>query len=56
MNLNGAPILAVRMLGAEGASGAPFIDDSGRVVGILQLGLGSKRRPRSANVGRARRA
>ena len=38
----GAPLLAVKMLGAEGASGAPFIDDAGRVVGILQLGLGSK--------------
>jgi hypothetical protein len=30
------------MLGAEGASGAPFIDDAGRVVGILQQGLGSE--------------
>jgi hypothetical protein len=37
-----APLLAVRMLGAEGASGSPFIDDNGRVVGILQIGLGSK--------------
>jgi hypothetical protein len=37
----GAPLLAVKMLGAEGASGAPFIDDDGRVVGILQVGLGS---------------
>jgi hypothetical protein len=35
----GAPLLAVRMLGAEGASGAPFIDEQGRVVGILQVGL-----------------
>ena len=40
--VNGAPLLAVRMLGAEGASGSPFIDDQGRVVGILQLGLGSE--------------
>ena len=40
--VKGAPLLAVRMLGAEGASGAPFIDDLGRVVGILQIGLGSK--------------
>lgn len=40
--VRGAPLLAVRMLGAEGASGAPFIDDAGRVVGILQVGLGSK--------------
>lgn len=38
----GVPLLAVRMLGAEGASGAPFIDDAGRVVGILQIGLGSE--------------
>jgi hypothetical protein len=40
--VNGVPLLAVKMLGAEGASGAPFIDDAGRVVGILQIGLGSK--------------
>jgi hypothetical protein len=40
--VRGAPLLAVRMLGAEGASGSPFIDDQGRVVGILQIGLGSK--------------
>jgi hypothetical protein len=39
---SGVPLLAVKMLGAEGASGAPFIDDSGRVVGILQVGLGSE--------------
>jgi trypsin-like peptidase len=38
----GAPVMYVRMLGAEGASGAPFIDDAGRVVGVLQVGLGSK--------------
>lgn len=38
----GAPFLAVKMLGAEGASGSPFIDDRGRVVGILQIGLGSE--------------
>lgn len=37
----GAPLLAVKMLGAEGASGSPFIDDQGRVVGILQIGLGA---------------
>jgi hypothetical protein len=30
------------MLGAEGASGSPFFDDEGRVVGVLQLGLGAK--------------
>ncbi len=40
--LNGAPVMVVKMLGAEGASSAPYIDDSGRVVGILQVGLGSK--------------
>ena len=38
----GAPVIAVRMLGAEGASGSPFIDDRGRVVGVLQIGLGSE--------------
>jgi hypothetical protein len=36
----GTPILAVRLLGAEGASGSPLVDDSGNVVGILQRGLG----------------
>jgi hypothetical protein len=36
------PLIAVRMLGAEGASGSPFVDDSGRVIGLLQIGLGSK--------------
>jgi hypothetical protein len=36
----GIPMLAVRLLGAEGASGAPFVDDTGAVAGILQLGLG----------------
>jgi hypothetical protein len=40
--VGGAPLLAVRMLGAEGASGAPIIDDNGRVVGIVQIGLGSE--------------
>jgi hypothetical protein len=40
--VSGAPLMEVQMLGAEGASGAPFIDDEGRVVGILQIGLGSK--------------
>jgi hypothetical protein len=33
---NGAPLIAVRMLGAKGGSGSPFIDDKGRVVGIFQ--------------------
>jgi len=36
------PLLAVRMLGGEGASGSPFVDDAGRVVGVLQRGLGGK--------------
>lgn len=36
------PLIAVQMLGAEGASGSAFVDDAGRVVGILQQGLGSK--------------
>lgn len=39
---DGVPLLAVRLLGGEGASGAPFVDDQGRVVGILQVGLGSE--------------
>jgi Trypsin-like peptidase domain len=38
----GTPWIAVKMLGAEGASGSAIIDDQGRVVGILQVGLGSK--------------
>lgn len=38
----GVPLVAVKMLGAEGASGSPFVDDQGRVVGILQLGLGAE--------------
>jgi hypothetical protein len=41
-SIRGVPIFAVKMLGAEGASGSPFVDDAGRVVGILQIGLGSK--------------
>lgn len=40
--INRAPVIAVRMLGAEGGSGSAFIDDEGRVVGILQIGLGGK--------------
>ena len=42
--LKGKPkrLLGVRLLGAEGASGSPLLDDSGRVIGILQEGLGSK--------------
>ena len=38
---SGIPLLAVRMLGAQGASGSPFVDNAGRVAGILQIGLGS---------------
>ncbi len=37
---DGVPTLEVTMLGGEGASGAPFIDDRGFVVGVLQHGLG----------------
>jgi hypothetical protein len=40
--IDGAPVIAVRMLGAEGASGSPFIDSDGRVVGVMQIGLGSE--------------
>jgi hypothetical protein len=42
VRLGRVPLVAVRMLGAEGASGSSFVDDQGRVVGLLQLGLGSK--------------
>lgn len=34
------PLIAVRMLGAKGASGSAFVDDQGRVDGILQIGIG----------------
>jgi uncharacterized protein YjbI with pentapeptide repeats len=37
----GIPMLAVRMLAAEGGSGSPLVDNHGNVVGILQLGLGA---------------
>lgn len=40
--LLGIPTLAVRLLGAEGASGSPLVDGAGNVVGILQKGLGGK--------------
>lgn len=40
--LAGIPTLAVRLLGAEGASGSPLVDNAGNVVGILQKGLGGK--------------
>ena len=37
----GVPMLFIRLLGAEGASGSPVVDDVGRLVGVLQLGFGS---------------
>ncbi len=40
MTQDTVPLLAVRMLGAEGGSGSPLVDDEGNVVGILQRGLG----------------
>ena len=40
--LPGVPILELRMLGAEGGSGSPIVDNTGAVVGIFQLGLGAK--------------
>jgi hypothetical protein len=40
VKLGGVPLLAVRLLGAEGASGAPLLDNKGNVVGVLQQGLG----------------
>lgn len=40
--IGGVPIIAVRLLGAEGGSGSPFVDNDGKVVGILQSGLGSE--------------
>jgi hypothetical protein len=42
LKVAGVPVLAVRLLGAEGESGSPLVDDKGNVVGILQIGLGSK--------------
>ena len=41
LRVSGVPMIAVKMLGAEGASGSAFVDDAARVVGILQLGLGA---------------
>jgi hypothetical protein len=38
----GVPMLAVRLLAAEGGSGSPLVDGKGNVVGILQIGLGGK--------------
>lgn len=42
VRVRGVPLIAVQMLGAEGASGSAFVDDAARVVGILQMGLGSE--------------
>lgn len=42
VRVGGVPLIAVQMLGAEGASGSAFLDDAARVVGILQIGLGSE--------------
>jgi V8-like Glu-specific endopeptidase len=41
-HLNRVPLLIIDLLGAEGASGSPIVDNSGHVVGVLQLGLGGK--------------
>jgi Trypsin-like peptidase domain len=38
----GVPMLGLRMLGAQGSSGSPIVDDGGNVVGILQIGLGGQ--------------
>lgn len=38
--MQAVPTLSVRLLGAQGASGAPIVDDAGNVAGILQTGLG----------------
>jgi hypothetical protein len=40
--VHGVPLLEIRMLGAEGGSGSPLVDDQGNVVSILQIGLGGK--------------
>jgi Trypsin-like peptidase domain len=41
--IKGAPMMLVKMLGAWGASGSPYIDDAGRVLGILQTGHGGSK-------------
>lgn len=41
-HLGTVPLLLIDLLGAEGASGSPIVDDAGNVVGVLQLGLGGK--------------
>jgi Trypsin-like peptidase domain len=37
--VNAVPTMAVFMVGAQGASGSPFLDPRGEVVGILQRGF-----------------
>lgn len=39
--VNGIPVMLVNLLGAEGASGSAFVDNQGRVVGLLQIGIGT---------------
>ncbi len=39
-HFNGVPMLFIRLLGAEGSSGSPIVDNTGSVVGVLQLGFG----------------
>ena len=55
LRVSGVPMIAVQMLGAEGASGSAFVDDAARVVGILQLGYGSQGRAGTTHGRRARR-
>ncbi len=38
----GIPLIFVRLLGAEGASGSAYVDNDGKVVGLLQFGLGAE--------------
>jgi hypothetical protein len=38
---HGVPLMVIRMLGAQGSSGSPIVDNGGHVAGVLQLGLGS---------------
>jgi hypothetical protein len=40
--VSGVPIMFVKLLGAEGASGSAFVDNAGNAVGLLQLGFGGK--------------
>jgi Trypsin-like peptidase domain len=39
-HFNGVPMLFIRLLGAQGSSGSPIVDNTGSVVGVLQLGFG----------------